>query len=55
MAHDIKNVDGNVTHVDRAAQDVRKVSQELSIQSRDNIGGLLNKLNVFMAELKRVG
>jgi methyl-accepting chemotaxis protein len=52
-----ENIDilgNNVGEVDSVSRNVKEISKVLSQQSKEEVGALLGKMNVFMAELKKI-
>ncbi len=54
MAQNIKDISGNVTQVDDISQQVKSTAKTLSEQSKQQVGTLLEKMNTFMSELKKI-
>ncbi len=54
MANDVRGIDQGMQQVDRAAQDVTTVTDTLSVQATKHVVELLEKMNVFMNELKKI-
>ena len=54
VAGNVKEISQSINQVDEAAKQVLNVTGELSEQATQKVEALLNKMNRFMEELKKI-
>lgn len=54
MAQNIGRIDQSISHVASSANEVKGVTNRLSTEVSANVHGLLDKMGMFMAELKKI-